>query len=435
MTTFWVSQGKHWCKICKLWLQPDKMSILNHERGKKHKEIEAEYMKDIRKTTRGDQREKDDLDSQLAAIEKAALEQYNLTDVQRSGLSAAGPSSAAGAPRPTPVPPAPAVSASGAALPAGWSVQLGPQGVPFYYDANTRSSHWTLPAHMQAPQPHARPPPPPPPAIAAGWACASAPDGRPYWYNSSTQQSSWQPPSGAQPGGATAASGAPATSDVADAPAAAPPAAAAAPSAEREARPAPPPEAAAAAAPPPPAEPAVEEATGLGGWTTVAVRVVEELAPDSDAEYDDDDDERRARAKGAANAAEALERRARAAAGRARSGEDAVVASANGASRETWADIAQRIDEDGAGGDEAALDAQGLLLGDNLVAHLQSHFPTKPRAEGAEASAAAAPLGAAGAATAAAADEAVPEVEFKRRKVSGVKASARRKPGSITDYE
>lgn len=56
MTTFWVSQGKHWCKICKLWIQPDKQSILNHEQGKKHKEVEAEWLKETRKASRSERR-------------------------------------------------------------------------------------------------------------------------------------------------------------------------------------------------------------------------------------------------------------------------------------------------------------------------------------------------------------------------------------------
>lgn len=56
MTTFWVSRGKHWCKLCKIWIQPDQQSILNHERGKKHKEIEEEHLKQTRKQSREDKK-------------------------------------------------------------------------------------------------------------------------------------------------------------------------------------------------------------------------------------------------------------------------------------------------------------------------------------------------------------------------------------------
>jgi hypothetical protein len=36
MTEFWVSNAKHYCKHCKVWMQGDKVSIKNHEVGKRH---------------------------------------------------------------------------------------------------------------------------------------------------------------------------------------------------------------------------------------------------------------------------------------------------------------------------------------------------------------------------------------------------------------
>ena len=39
MTEYWVSQARHWCEYCKIFINGSKPSIAFHENGRKHKEI------------------------------------------------------------------------------------------------------------------------------------------------------------------------------------------------------------------------------------------------------------------------------------------------------------------------------------------------------------------------------------------------------------
>lgn len=433
--------------------------------------------------------ESEELQSQLAAIEKAALEQYNQVDAPMRAACGRG---ADGGPSRAPVSGVGATGAAAAApqpsagLPPGWSVQLSPQGVPFYYDAATRTSHWQLPAGCA--QPHGAAAPVgccaaagaghsaaagaaptaagtggvPQHGLPAGWSCAWTAQGVPYWVNVLTRESSWSPPQPAaaqqQPlpaaaGAAVAPAAAAAAAAAEAAPAAAAgSAAAAAPTAEApcaasSGHGAP----AAAQAPQPaqaqePAQAEVDEASGLGAWTTVAVRPLEPLSAEARRELvgsDEEEEEAQAAHEKAADALERQARRMREAAGRARAGRtggsEAEEGSAPSAAkpREAWADIVERMEDEGAGGDEAAIDSSGLLLGDNLVAHLQSHFPTK--GTGGRALSGTAAGARDGGPTeqqrgeAEAAEEVAPQVDFKRRKVGAGKANHRRRAGGSAE--
>ncbi|KAG8468228.1 hypothetical protein KFE25_013311 [Diacronema lutheri] len=403
MTTYWVSQGKHWCKICKLWIQPDKQSIFNHEQGKKHKEAEAEHLKETRKASRAERKEADELQSQLAAIEKAALEQYNQVDAPARTASAAARAECAGCagcgPWAAAGPPHAAHVELGVNLPTGWVCVRTAQGMPYYANAHTGQSSWTPPPL----RPEA--PPCPPEPSDAPTPCAANADG----------------PSAA------------ASVRSADAPldAAPPPAMCAgadcAPIADE------------------PHEPQVDASSGLGVWTTVAVRTVEEVRGHGqrDAESSDDEREREEHARGE-DAETRAESRMRAAAGRAHGSAAGQVpredeGGAGAKPREAWAHIVERMEEEGgAGGDEAQIDSAGLLLGDNLVAHLQSHFPSRadggrggPAPSGHAPPPAAAERSCGEAPPAPLEEEVDVPIEFKRRKVGAGKATNRRKVGSL----
>ena len=52
MTEYWVSQAKHWCEYCRIYIGGSKQSIAFHENGKKHKEIVELSLKDMRQRAR-----------------------------------------------------------------------------------------------------------------------------------------------------------------------------------------------------------------------------------------------------------------------------------------------------------------------------------------------------------------------------------------------
>ena len=72
MTEYWVSQARHWCEYCKIYINGSKSSIAFHEQGRKHKEIVELFLKDMRKRNRERKIERQDLDRELAKIERDA---------------------------------------------------------------------------------------------------------------------------------------------------------------------------------------------------------------------------------------------------------------------------------------------------------------------------------------------------------------------------
>jgi len=81
MTEYWVSKVRYWCKYCKCWMADTKAARFKHEQGMRHKESVLEWMKENRQKKKDEQREKDELAREMAAIEKAAREQFK-TDVE-----------------------------------------------------------------------------------------------------------------------------------------------------------------------------------------------------------------------------------------------------------------------------------------------------------------------------------------------------------------
>lgn len=73
MTEWWVSQPKHFCKICRVWTGGHRSQILKHEGGQAHIENEAKGIKDARERDKKRKAEEQDLKEQLAEIERKAL--------------------------------------------------------------------------------------------------------------------------------------------------------------------------------------------------------------------------------------------------------------------------------------------------------------------------------------------------------------------------
>ena len=83
-TEYWVSQARHWCEYCRIFIGGSKQSIAFHENGKKHKEIVALSLKDMRRRGRERKKEQSELERELAQIERAANKEYMAKDYDRN---------------------------------------------------------------------------------------------------------------------------------------------------------------------------------------------------------------------------------------------------------------------------------------------------------------------------------------------------------------
>jgi len=73
-----VSNVKHWCTYCKLFIDGKKMSIKKHEAGKKHKEEVAKKLNAMAKDRMSKDREESDMDKEMKRLESLAMAQCEL---------------------------------------------------------------------------------------------------------------------------------------------------------------------------------------------------------------------------------------------------------------------------------------------------------------------------------------------------------------------
>eukprot|EP00396_MALV-II-16_sp_LP-1_P000201 gene201-34_t len=72
MTEFWVSQAKHWCKVCERWVSGHARSIKLHEDSKFHKENAKIKDREMRQRKRDQDQEEASTVAELARMERAA---------------------------------------------------------------------------------------------------------------------------------------------------------------------------------------------------------------------------------------------------------------------------------------------------------------------------------------------------------------------------
>ena len=165
---YWVSQAKHWCEYCRIFIGGSKQSIAFHENGKKHKEIVALALKDMRIRGRERRIEKDDMAKEMQKIERAAMKDYLAQDA--SGM-------------PAPRRDAPVVPADRAARLAELEARITSDRLA---RASTAASGGV--------------------ALPPGWRAATNPDGKVYYVHDTTGAMQWDPPGAPPSDGAAAAS-------------------------------------------------------------------------------------------------------------------------------------------------------------------------------------------------------------------------------------
>ncbi|RQM15907.1 hypothetical protein DD237_002721 [Peronospora effusa] len=84
MVDYWVSRERHYCKYCNVWMQNDKLSIKHHEHGRRHKEKVEETLKLKRQTKLDAERSQKELCDQLRQIEEEAHAKHEQDMANRS---------------------------------------------------------------------------------------------------------------------------------------------------------------------------------------------------------------------------------------------------------------------------------------------------------------------------------------------------------------
>ena len=76
MTEYWISQSKHWCDICKCWLNDTPQSRANHEKGSGHKINVQRKLREMRLKAEQEKKEEARTQAQMDKIEEAAERAY-----------------------------------------------------------------------------------------------------------------------------------------------------------------------------------------------------------------------------------------------------------------------------------------------------------------------------------------------------------------------
>ncbi|CAB4445659.1 unnamed protein product [Rhizophagus irregularis] len=76
LSEYWVSQQKHWCQYCRIYIADNKPSRTMHEQGKKHKENVEKFLRNIRRKDHENRKEEEKTRRELERIERAAMKQY-----------------------------------------------------------------------------------------------------------------------------------------------------------------------------------------------------------------------------------------------------------------------------------------------------------------------------------------------------------------------
>ncbi|KAI3789345.1 hypothetical protein L2E82_02138 [Cichorium intybus] len=86
MTEYWVSQGKKWCDLCKIFISNNPSSIKNHELGQKHKDNVTKRLSNMREEKVAKDKEKKETARVLTQIEEKASRSYqkDITTFQKA---------------------------------------------------------------------------------------------------------------------------------------------------------------------------------------------------------------------------------------------------------------------------------------------------------------------------------------------------------------
>ena len=86
MGEYWVSQAKHYCKFCSVWVSDNKMSIQLHETGAKHREKVELFHKTRREEKLHGKHSERELKQQMEEIERAAKEAVAVDKQETPGM-------------------------------------------------------------------------------------------------------------------------------------------------------------------------------------------------------------------------------------------------------------------------------------------------------------------------------------------------------------
>ena len=72
MTEYWVSNAKHWCKFCKIWISGNPIQVKQHETGNRHKFAVIRFHRSNEREKRLKDREERQISREFTRIQRAA---------------------------------------------------------------------------------------------------------------------------------------------------------------------------------------------------------------------------------------------------------------------------------------------------------------------------------------------------------------------------
>lgn len=70
---YWVSQPKHFCDFCKIFITNNQNTIRNHELGQRHKDAVAKRLDDTRKNKAAKEKEEKEAARAIEQIEAVSI--------------------------------------------------------------------------------------------------------------------------------------------------------------------------------------------------------------------------------------------------------------------------------------------------------------------------------------------------------------------------
>lgn len=166
MTEFWKSNERHYCTVCKCWMDAKQASIRTHENGARHQEEYIKHQKQVREAKASATKAVSKEEAMWAELDAKAQASYAL-DIAAAGgkpvvpAPMAMPAAVAGA-HAQPILPLAGSAAAGAIRPSRgseakrketaspWVATVDAStGATYYYNANTLATTWDKPAELK----------------------------------------------------------------------------------------------------------------------------------------------------------------------------------------------------------------------------------------------------------------------------------------------